>query len=182
MWTHVHNNKAHNTHAFSPVVRRGLPKLVSQKAEYLKDMHLSNQNWSKFKLKVYAGELHSEMLRDEIWLLGRERCVKQRPTFVPSWLYASGGGGASPKWQFWSCCPLVCYNHPPTLLHHLPPSLLQHTPPTLRHLIAIYALQLCRTLTEYHSMYNIECTMLNVENLLVIVECNLWTDIECFIL
>ena len=45
---------------------------------------------------------------DEIWLFGRERCVKQRPTFVPSWVYASGGGGVSPKWQFWSCCPLVC--------------------------------------------------------------------------
>ena len=57
---------------------------------------------------------------------------KQHPLLFPAGFMPCGGGGASPKWQFWSCCPLVCC--------------LLTTAPTLRHLIAIYVLQLCRML------------------------------------
>ena len=60
------------------------------------------------------------------------KVFKQHPLLFPAGFMPCGGGGASPKWQFWSCCPLVCC--------------LLTTAPTLRHLIAIYVLQLCRML------------------------------------
>ena len=83
---------------------------------------------------------------------------KQHPLLFPAGFMPCGGGGASRKWQFWSCCPLVCC--------------LLTTAPTLRHLIAIYVFQLRRML------FALTGTCCNLVLIVFFIETSAW--LNCF--